>query len=331
MRPCGLDALHRVDLAGPSGRRDAGDTCPHAQAVKARDFVLFVLVSFLPLCRSSSLISAPKQGSMLPESWAVMPWRCCRACLFPALPLSPSLLPEGSGAAGDGARSVRIRRPLPGGKSIHLLGSVVLRGRGGPVMILLAGCIDRMRFARRHGRHARRFLAASIIICREPSDSLSWPRFRAPTSGDPHRSKKFSGIISSENSPLQRGRPPYSSRRLSGGIVPLSPGAGDGFGSRGRTVIVRNFDRMSFSGPKGWYHVIGFERYWSWRLGQWPELSRFLRSSGSFWYARMQANCATGQGMTWSAWDCEWLSRHCRLVERNASDELYLCGPERGP
>lgn len=101
-------------------------------------------------------------------------------------------------------------------------------------------------------------------------------------------------------------------------------------------VVGRNFDEMRFRGPgtagrpARAYTVIGFERYWSWHLGQWPELDRYLGRFGSFWYARLQQNCSNGTGFTWSPWDCMWLQKNCRLVDSTTNDELYLCGADAG-
>jgi len=299
---------------------------------------LFVLVSFLPLVPFFFFDFGSKQGSMLPESWAVD-----TVALLSGMPHVSGIAVVAIIVAGRFWRSrpaTALAAAISGYVGLCLATSPFIFwevsysvGVAAPVMILLAGCIDRMRFARVGTAVVLAgFLAASIIVAREPSDSPVMARVSRPYLWRSASVEEFSRIISS-------GKQPASTRPATVLVTPafeaesflyhLGPATASEAGVE--PVIVRNFDRMSFSGPKGWYHVIGFERYWSWRLGQWPELSRFLRSSGSFWYARMQANCATGQGMTWSAWDCEWLSRHCRLVERNASDELYLCGPERGP
>lgn len=298
---------------------------------------IFIAVSFLPLVPFFFFDFGSKQGSMLPESWAVD-----TLALLTGMPFMSGLA---AAAILVAARFWHVRTMMvlvagiAGYVGICVATSSFIFwevsysvGLAAPVMILLAGSIDRMRFAR-IGAFVLLggFLVTSAAIALEPSQSAVIARITRPFLWRSSSVENFSRAIAagavadSDRTVTVLVTPAFESESF---LYHLGPVTAAEAGVE--PVIVRNFDRMFFSGRNVRYDVIGFERYWSWRLGQWPELSRFMRDHGGFWYARMQNNCVTGKGMTWSAWDCEWLSRNCRLVEQNASDELYLCGPEQG-
>ena len=203
------------------------------------------------------------------------------------------------------------------------------------VMILLAGVVDRLRhYAAAFVVIAMLLLATCALLLVEPSSSAA-----VADATRPFLWRSVSNRIFAEEIMKVPGRgqgpdgrtvvlvtPAYESEPYLFHLGPVTPAQ-----AGVEPVVVRNFDEMQFevpsdSGPSRSYTVIGFERYWGWHLGQWPELDRFLNRFGTFWYARLQQNCSNGSGFTWSLWDCTWLERHCILVESTASDELYLCG-----
>jgi len=203
------------------------------------------------------------------------------------------------------------------------------------VMILLAGVVDRLRH----------HVAASVVMIvlllstcglmfAEPSSVAAVADATRPFLWRSVSNRMFADEIMKEPA---RGlgpdgrivvlvTPAYESEPYLYHLGPVTPAQ-----AGVEPVVVRNFDEMMFEAPSASgriraYTLIGFERYWGWHLGQWPELERFRERFGAFWYARLQQNCSNGSGFTWSPRDCAWLERHCRLVESMASDELYLCG-----
>ncbi len=304
---------------------------------------LFTLFAFAPLLPFFFADLGSKQASMLPPGYA-----SDLLAIATGLPAGLGLLVP---AALVGTRFWRS----PGALWLSLLVGSYLAlnlattgiihwevsysvGLGAVVMILLAGALDSSSLARGLSGLAAVLLAASsLLVAFGPDDSVAIADAKRPFVWRSVSNRRFADTI--RNSPGRGvagdGRtvvlvtPAYESEPYLFYLGPVTPEE-----AGVEPVVVRNFDEMRFdtrSGPtrpSTAFTLIGFERYWSWHLGQWPELERFRARFGAFWYARLQQNCANRTGFTYSQWDCAWLDANCRLVESTAEDELYLCGDD---
>lgn len=296
---------------------------------------IFVVISFLPLVPFFIDSFGDKQGSLLPPGWG-------RDMLALATGMPGPvgfIVPAGLIAARfyRSPREIRLVALIFGYVGICIATSGMIFwelsysvGLSAFVTILIAVVVARQRrFALWVSTAAVLMLSTCVLVAMEPVDSPVVAGMNRPFLWRSVSAGLFSRtILDSAGPDVLLVTPAYESESFLYHMGPVTPE------QAGVTpVVVRNFDEMVIpAGPgRSEKTVIGFERYWSWHLGQWPELERYTDRFGAFWYARMQQNCENESGMTYSGFDCRWLRLNCERAGSTAFDELYLCRPGAAP